>query len=70
MWKIISTKIYPHDNGKPAMRVYWEVNGQLGVTDLIHDNNFPYGKTSAVDVLAKVKEMLGGEKVATLENKE
>lgn len=52
------------------MRVYWEVNGQLGVTDLIHDNSFPYGKTSAGDVLAKVKEMLGGEKVATLESKE
>jgi hypothetical protein len=70
MWKIISTKIYPHDNGKPAMRVYWDVNGQLGVTDLIHDNSFPYGTTSLANILSKVKEVLGDEKVAALENKE
>lgn len=70
MWKIISTKICLHEDGKPVMRVYWEVNGQLGVADLIHDNSFPYGKTSPADVLAKLKEVLGSEKVAALENKE
>ena len=52
------------------MRVYWEVNGQLGVTDCIHDDSFPYGETSLDDVLAKVKEVLGNEKVAALESKE
>jgi|LakMenEpi04Sep11_1017361.scaffolds.fasta_scaffold66879_2 hypothetical protein len=70
MWKIISTKIFLRNDGLPSMRVYWDVNGQLGVTDLIHDNSFPYGKTSLADVLAKVKEVLGDEKVATLESKE
>jgi hypothetical protein len=70
MWKIISTKIFLRDDARPSMRVYWDVNDQLGITDLKHDISFPYGKTSAVDVLAKLKEVLGNEKVALLESKE
>jgi hypothetical protein len=70
MWKIISTKIFLRDDARPSMRVYWDANDQLGITDIKHDNNFPYEKTSLADILSKVKEVLGNEKVALLENKE
>ncbi len=70
MWKIISTKIVLRDEGKPSMRVYWEVNNHLGITDLIHDSNFPYGKVSSTDILSKVQEILSSEKTAILEKRE
>lgn len=70
MWKIISIKIFLRDEGRPSMRVYWDVNDQLGVTDLKHDDSFPYEKTSLANILSELKKVLGNEKVALLENKE
>lgn len=70
MIKVYATKIVVRDQGRPTMRVYWETNNQSGVTDIVHDDSFPYGKASPTDILTKLKEVLGDEKVALLESKE
>lgn len=70
MMKIISTKIFLRDEGRPSMRVYWEANDKLRVSDILHDNNFLYGKSSDADVLAKLKEILVNEETDNLKTEE
>jgi hypothetical protein len=69
MWKIIGVNHYPKDEDKPFMTVFWSVNNTLGTTNLIFKNNTLSEKLSLDEILAKVKEVLGAEKVVSLENK-
>jgi hypothetical protein len=70
MCKIVSKKIYLQKNCRPAMRVHWEANDKLRVSDILHDNNFLYGKSSDADVLAKLKEILVNEETDNLKTEE